>query len=140
MSPACRSAASAVDPDPEPGKDPRDAQRLHGRPRDDGGVALRGAHRRPGGSAAHRHGPPAGPGRPVRPGPPPPARAARAAPAPTAGRKPPTTEEFAAGYGYKKWTTDLGQALADPEVDVAIIAGPSETHAQMPGACREAGK
>jgi len=70
----------------------------------------------------------------------PPAPAGRSVPAPTAGRKPPTTEEFAAGYGYKKWTTDLGQALADPEVDVVIIAGPSETHAEMAVACLEAGK
>jgi 2-hydroxy-4-carboxymuconate semialdehyde hemiacetal dehydrogenase len=60
--------------------------------------------------------------------------------APAAGRKPPTTEEFAAGYGYKKWTTDLGEALADPEVDVVIIAGPSETHADMATAALEAGK
>ena len=29
---------------------------------------------------------------------------------PTTGRKPPSTEEFATGYGYKKWTTDLGEA------------------------------
>jgi 2-hydroxy-4-carboxymuconate semialdehyde hemiacetal dehydrogenase len=60
--------------------------------------------------------------------------------APTAGRRPPSTEEFATGYGYKKWTTDLGEALADPEVDVVIIAGPSETHADMAVAALEAGK
>ena len=59
---------------------------------------------------------------------------------PTAGRKPPTTQEFAAGYGYKKWTTELGEALADPEVDVVLIAGPSETHATMAIASLEAGK
>ena len=59
---------------------------------------------------------------------------------PTAGRKPPSTEEFATGYGYKKWTTDLGEALADPEVDIVIIAGPSETHADMALASLEAGK
>ena len=34
-------------------------------------------------------------------------------------------------YGYKKWTTNLDEALADPEVDIVIIAGPSETHAEM---------
>src|SRR5690242_4208681 len=43
---------------------------------------------------------------------------------PAAGRKPSSTEEFAAKYGYKKWTTDLDEALADPEVDVVMIAGP----------------
>jgi 2-hydroxy-4-carboxymuconate semialdehyde hemiacetal dehydrogenase len=59
---------------------------------------------------------------------------------PTVGRKPPSTEDFAAGYGYKKWTTDLGEALADPEVDIVIIAGPSETHADMALASLEAGK
>ena len=43
-------------------------------------------------------------------------------------------------FGYRKWTTDLGEALADPEVDVVIIAGPSETHADMALAAIEAGK
>jgi 2-hydroxy-4-carboxymuconate semialdehyde hemiacetal dehydrogenase len=66
--------------------------------------------------------------------------AAASRPAPTSGRKPPSTEEFAGQYGYKKWTTDLGEALADPEVDVVIIAGPSETHADMAVASLEAGK
>jgi 2-hydroxy-4-carboxymuconate semialdehyde hemiacetal dehydrogenase len=60
--------------------------------------------------------------------------------APSAGRKPPSTEEFAAQYGYKKWTTDLAEALADPEVDIVVIAGPSETHADMAIASVEAGK
>ena len=54
--------------------------------------------------------------------------------------QPPSTADFATGYGYKKWTTDLGEALADPEVDVVIIAGPSETHADMALASLEAGK
>jgi 2-hydroxy-4-carboxymuconate semialdehyde hemiacetal dehydrogenase len=60
--------------------------------------------------------------------------------APTVGRKPPSTAQFAARFGYEKWTTDLGEALADPEVDVVIIAGPSETHADMALAAIEAGK
>jgi 2-hydroxy-4-carboxymuconate semialdehyde hemiacetal dehydrogenase len=60
--------------------------------------------------------------------------------APAAGRTPPSTETFADKYGYKKWTTDLGEALADPEVDVVIIAGPSETHAEMALASLEHGK
>ena len=44
---------------------------------------------------------------------------------PTVGSKPPTTATFAEKYGYKKWTTNLGDALEDPEIDVVIIAGPS---------------
>src|SRR6476661_2689949 len=63
-----------------------------------------------------------------------------ATPTPAAGRKPPSTETFAHTYGYKKWTTDLGEALEDPEVDVVIVAGPSETHAEMATASLEAGK
>ena len=59
---------------------------------------------------------------------------------PTVGRKPPSTETFANTYGYKKWTTDLGEALDDPEVDVVIVAGPSETHAEMAVASLEHGK
>jgi 2-hydroxy-4-carboxymuconate semialdehyde hemiacetal dehydrogenase len=70
----------------------------------------------------------------------PPAPEGTPARAPTTGRKPPSTEEFAAGYGYKKWTTDLGEALADPEIDIVIIAGPSQTHADMAIASLEAGK
>ena len=42
------------------------------------------------------------------------------------GRKPASTEQFAAKYGYKKWTTDFTEAVSDPEVDIVIIAGPSE--------------
>jgi 2-hydroxy-4-carboxymuconate semialdehyde hemiacetal dehydrogenase len=62
---------------------------------------------------------------------------AKPPPAPTAGRRPASTEEFAARYGYKKWTTDLNEALDDPEIDVVIIAGPSETHADMAVAALE---
>src|SRR5687767_6604301 len=58
---------------------------------------------------------------------------------PTAGRRGRRTEEFAAKYGYKKWTTDLEEALSDPEIDVVIIAGPSETHADMAMASLEHG-
>jgi 2-hydroxy-4-carboxymuconate semialdehyde hemiacetal dehydrogenase len=59
---------------------------------------------------------------------------------PTAGRQPPSTEEFAAQYGYQKWTTDLGEALDDPEVDIVIVAGPTETHVDMAMASLEHGK
>src|SRR3954451_6827527 len=69
-----------------------------------------------------------------------PAPAGGAAPAPTTGPKPPSTEEFATKYGYKKWTTDLGEGLADPEVDLVSIAGPSETPADMATASLEHGR
>ena len=60
-----------------------------------------------------------------------PPKPAAADAAPTAGRAQSSTEAFAQKYGYKKWTTNLDEALADPEVDIVIIAGPSETHAEM---------
>jgi 2-hydroxy-4-carboxymuconate semialdehyde hemiacetal dehydrogenase len=65
---------------------------------------------------------------------------AKEAQQPAAGRKPSSTEEFATRYGYKKWTTNFEDALADPDVDVVIIAGPSETHAEMALKSLEAGK
>jgi 2-hydroxy-4-carboxymuconate semialdehyde hemiacetal dehydrogenase len=59
---------------------------------------------------------------------------------PGAGRKPASTEVFAEKYGYQRWSTDFHEAIADPEVDVVIIAGPSETHAEMSLAALEQGK
>ncbi len=44
------------------------------------------------------------------------------------GRRPEMAREFAERYGYSRWTVDLDEALADPAVDVVIIASPSETH------------
>ena len=59
---------------------------------------------------------------------------------PTVGRRPASTEQFAEKYNYKKWSTDFHEAIADPEVDIVIIAGPSETHAEMSLAALEQGK
>lgn len=59
---------------------------------------------------------------------------------PAAGRKPASTEQFAEKYGYQKWSTDFHEAIADPEVDIVIIVGPSETHAEMSLAALEQGK
>jgi 2-hydroxy-4-carboxymuconate semialdehyde hemiacetal dehydrogenase len=70
----------------------------------------------------------------------PPDPADQATAPPTAGRRPGSTEQFAARFGYKKWTTSLDEALNDPEVDIVIIAGPSETHADMALAALEHGK
>src|SRR4051794_37010238 len=46
------------------------------------------------------------------------------------GRREEPTREFAARYGYQRWTTDLEVALADSEIDVVILATPSEQHAE----------
>lgn len=56
------------------------------------------------------------------------------------GRRPEPTQEFAQKYGYRKWTTDLQEALNDPGVDIVIIAGPSETHVEMALTALEHGK
>jgi 2-hydroxy-4-carboxymuconate semialdehyde hemiacetal dehydrogenase len=71
-------------------------------------------------------------GRPTKPD-------AESAP-PTVGRRPASTEQFAEKFGYQKWTTDFHEAVGDPEVDIVIIAGPSETHADMSLAALEQGK
>src|SRR3546814_2349991 len=44
------------------------------------------------------------------------------------GRRPEPTRAFAERYGYGHWTVDLDEALADPEIDVVVIASPSESH------------
>ncbi|MHB8629893.1 MAG: Gfo/Idh/MocA family protein [Aggregatilineales bacterium] len=46
------------------------------------------------------------------------------------GRRPEPTSEFAARYGYRKWSTSLDEALDDDEIDVVILANPSEIHAE----------
>jgi 2-hydroxy-4-carboxymuconate semialdehyde hemiacetal dehydrogenase len=60
--------------------------------------------------------------------------------APKAGRQPESTAEFAARYGYQKWTTSLDEALNDPDIDIMIIAGPSDSHADMAMVSLEHGK
>ncbi len=56
------------------------------------------------------------------------------------GRRPDATKEFAARFGYQKWTTSLDEALADPELDIVILATPSEQHEEQAVKCFEAGK
>jgi len=46
------------------------------------------------------------------------------------GRRPEATQAFAESYGYGKWTTELDEALNDDEVEVVILANPSELHAE----------
>lgn len=45
------------------------------------------------------------------------------------GRRPEPTRQFAERYGFGKWVTDLEEALEDDEIDIVIIASPSERHA-----------
>lgn len=56
------------------------------------------------------------------------------------GRRPEATKEFAARYGYRKWTVSLDEALADPQVDAVILASPSEAHEEQAIRCLAAGK
>jgi 2-hydroxy-4-carboxymuconate semialdehyde hemiacetal dehydrogenase len=56
------------------------------------------------------------------------------------GRRPEATKEFAERFGYRRWTTSLDDALADPAVDVVIVASPSELHEAQAIRCLEAGK
>src|SRR4051794_15452481 len=56
------------------------------------------------------------------------------------GRRAEGAREFAERYGYRKWTLSLDEALADPEVDVVILATPSERHEEQAIRCLQAGK
>lgn len=56
------------------------------------------------------------------------------------GRDPDKTRQFAKDYGYVRWTTDYSEAVTDPDVEIAIIAGPSATHASMAIEALNAGK
>ena len=56
------------------------------------------------------------------------------------GRRPEPTAEFAARYGYRRWSVDLDEALADRAVDAVIVASPSELHADMALRCLAHGK
>ena len=56
------------------------------------------------------------------------------------GRRPEATAEFAERYGYRRWSVDLEDALADPAVDAVIVASPSELHADMALQCLAHGK
>jgi 2-hydroxy-4-carboxymuconate semialdehyde hemiacetal dehydrogenase len=56
------------------------------------------------------------------------------------GRQPQPLREFAQRFGYRHWTTSLDTALADPAIDVVILATPSEHHEAQALACFAAGK
>ena len=56
------------------------------------------------------------------------------------GRRAEPTAEFAARYGYRRWSVDLEEALADPAVEAVIVANPSELHAGTALQCLAHGK
>jgi 2-hydroxy-4-carboxymuconate semialdehyde hemiacetal dehydrogenase len=56
------------------------------------------------------------------------------------GRREDAARDFAERFGYRKWTTSLEAALADPEIDIVVVGSPSELHVEQAIACLEAGK
>lgn len=46
------------------------------------------------------------------------------------GRRADAAKAFAQKRGYRKWTIDYAEALADDEIDVVILATPSQIHAE----------
>ena len=56
------------------------------------------------------------------------------------GRRAEAARDFAARYGFRHATTSLDAALADPAVDVVVLATPSEQHEAQALACLRAGK
>jgi 2-hydroxy-4-carboxymuconate semialdehyde hemiacetal dehydrogenase len=56
------------------------------------------------------------------------------------GRRADAAREFAERHGYRKVVASLAQALADPEVDIVVLATPSDQHEEQAIRCLEAGK
>jgi 2-hydroxy-4-carboxymuconate semialdehyde hemiacetal dehydrogenase len=57
-----------------------------------------------------------------------------------AGGSPDSTKEVAEKYGIPHWSTDLGECLAEPGVEAAILATPTQMHAKQAVQCMRAGK
>jgi 2-hydroxy-4-carboxymuconate semialdehyde hemiacetal dehydrogenase len=57
-----------------------------------------------------------------------------------AGGSPDSTKEVAAKFGIPHWSTDLGECLAQPGVEAAILATPTQMHAKQAVQCLRAGK
>jgi 2-hydroxy-4-carboxymuconate semialdehyde hemiacetal dehydrogenase len=57
-----------------------------------------------------------------------------------AGGSAESTEAVAKQYGIPHWTSDLGEALAQPGVEAAIITSPTQMHADQAIQVMEAGK
>jgi len=57
-----------------------------------------------------------------------------------AGGSPDSTKEVAAKYAIPHWSTDLSECLAQPGVEAAILATPTQMHARQAIQCMRAGK
>jgi 2-hydroxy-4-carboxymuconate semialdehyde hemiacetal dehydrogenase len=57
-----------------------------------------------------------------------------------AGGSPDSTKAVAERFSIPHWTTDLGEALAQPGVEAAILATPTQMHADQSIQCLKAGK
>jgi 2-hydroxy-4-carboxymuconate semialdehyde hemiacetal dehydrogenase len=57
-----------------------------------------------------------------------------------AGGNPASTEEVARRFGIRHWTGDLAESLAQPGVEAAILATPTQMHAAQGEQCLRAGK
>ena len=56
------------------------------------------------------------------------------------GRRAKPVADFAEQYGYRHWTVDLEEALGSDEIDIVILANPSEMHAETALLSLDAGK
>ena len=56
------------------------------------------------------------------------------------GRRPEATEAFAKEFGIPRWTTQMAEAIQDPEVDTVIVGLPNHLHKQAVLMAAEAGK
>src|SRR6187549_3758373 len=66
--------------------------------------------------------------------------AAEAVPYTVIGRRAEPTRAFADRHGYRCWSLDLAEALADPAVDIVVVSTPSADHEAQAVRCLEAGK
>src|SRR3954470_13019077 len=57
-----------------------------------------------------------------------------------AGGSPDTTKAVAEKFGIPHWSLDLTECLAQPGVDAAILATPTQMHARQAIQCMRAGK
>ena len=55
------------------------------------------------------------------------------------GRDPGRTKEFAAKWGIPRATTDMAEAVRDPETDVVVIGLPNHLHKEAVSLAAEAG-